>query len=160
MTVQHRTDDERAPQSALPASSEAGNVTLTKACGERQTGAPVPRVILVAEDDEEIREVMVMVLCQDGYDVISVGTATDAVKILKGMTVDLVVTDIRMPGGSGRQVLAAARESLHSPPVVIITGALEPDITREFAAAGAAGCLHKPFSITDLQRTVHQQMGH
>lgn len=121
--------------------------------------------ILVAEDDREMRRLLVEALREDGY---AVDEAPDGVELLAhiGSSVlfgtfgsvrqppDLIVTDVRMPGLTGLTVLAALRESGENVPVIVIT-AFGDDETHRFAHQhGAVAIFDKPFDLLDLRTAI------
>ncbi|MFN7954535.1 MAG: response regulator [bacterium] len=129
------------------------------------TGSERARRILVAEDDREMRRLLVEALREDGYEV---DEAPDGVELLAhiGSSVlfgtfgsvreppDLIVTDVRMPGLTGLTVLAALRESGETVPVIVIT-AFGDDETHRFAHEhGAVAIFDKPFDLVDLRAAI------
>lgn len=117
-----------------------------------------PRVI-VAEDDDEMRLIVVSALRSDGYDV---REALDGKQLLAqmaaehlspGATVDLVISDIRMPGCSGLQILERLRDAHWTAPMILMT-AFGDDETRAQAAQLGAILFDKPFAIDDLRTAV------
>src|SRR5512141_931458 len=82
--------------------------------------APV-RVLLV-EDDEDNRELMAEVLAGAGFEVVSAASGSEGLKSLSERSVDVIVTDVGMPGMGGLELAAAARKVAPSVPVVVVTG--------------------------------------
>lgn len=112
----------------------------------------VPRV-LVAEDDRAMRALVCLALRRAGLEVIEAtdGTAFSAhVDRLASDPVDLIVTDVRMPGPSGLEVLEHLRASDTTTPVIVMT-AFADDRSRERAQALGAALLDKPFELMDLR---------
>jgi CheY-like chemotaxis protein len=85
-----------------------------------------PTVLLV-EDDDDNRELMGEVLVGAGYDVLTASSGSEAVRILNGRSIDVVVTDVGMPGMGGLEVARAAKSVKRDIPVVIVTGWAERD---------------------------------
>ena len=106
--------------------------------------------ILVADDEGDLREILVTALTRNGYEVIAAADTDEALRALSQRSFGLVISDLLMPGGGGRALLKAARELADSPPVVIVTGREEDHILDELRAAGAAHCLRKPVMLPDL----------
>jgi CheY-like chemotaxis protein len=115
--------------------------------------------VLIAEDEPHIRRVLLTLLETVGFDVEAVADGTSALEFLEGPEpFDLVLADIMMPGASGLQVLARARELDHraDTPVVILT-AKGQDVDREAAfELGASDFITKPFSPKKLLAQIHQ----
>lgn len=78
--------------------------------------------VLLVEDDEDNRELMAEVLSAAGYQVLSAASGPDGLKTLAERSVDVVVTDVGMPGMGGLEVAKAAKAIAPSVPVVIVTG--------------------------------------
>jgi PAS domain S-box-containing protein len=110
--------------------------------------------ILVAEDDDEVRPLVVQLLSDCGARVDFAIATEGALDALARNAYDLVVTDVMMPGGGGGEVLAAVARSERRMPVVVITGRIEAAVETQLHAQGAAAVLEKPFSITEVYETV------
>jgi CheY-like chemotaxis protein len=116
--------------------------------------------ILLAEDDDEMRELLVSVLRRDGYEVFEARTGAALLDRLQGSfrpdgrATEIVITDLRMPGLSGIQVLADVRARPGVRPVILITAFGNDDLHRQARALGAAAVFDKPFDIDDLRMMV------
>jgi two-component system, OmpR family, response regulator len=87
--------------------------------------------VLLVEDDDDNRELMAEVLTASGYQVLSAASGQDGLKTLSEHSIDVVVTDVGMPGMGGLEMAKAAKAIAPSVPVVIVTGWAErDDITR------------------------------
>jgi two-component system, OmpR family, response regulator len=87
--------------------------------------------VLLVEDDDDNRELMAEVLESAGYQVIAAGSGAEGLRTLAERSVDVVVTDVGMPGMGGLEVARAAKEIAPQVPVVVVTGYAErEDITR------------------------------
>lgn len=106
--------------------------------------------MLVADDEPHVRRAAAQALAASGYRVREAADAPTAVAALHRHDFALVVSDLLMPGGGGREVLARVAALPHPPPVIIITGRLEGFVKEELLGAGAAVCLSKPFRLLDL----------
>lgn len=110
--------------------------------------------ILVVEDEEGVRDLMVQLLEMGGYSAIAVDNGLDAISIFKQEHYDLVFTDFRMPGLSGADVTRAIKAFNSQIPVVVVTG-WDPDAFRdELECAGVDHILQKPFDMDDVLRLV------
>ena len=122
-------------------------------------GEPAPSRILLAEDDDAMRELIVEALREEGYQVIEVCNGRQLAKCLAGTSdvhyprPDLVITDVRMPGPSGLDVLAAIRQADWEMPVMVITAFGSPETHAEARRLGAQ-ILDKPFDVDDLVHAV------
>ena len=87
--------------------------------------------VLLVEDDDDNRELMAEVLAASGCEVLSASSGQDGLKTLSEHSVDVVVTDVGMPGMGGLEVAKAAKAIAPAVPVVLVTGWAErDDITR------------------------------
>lgn len=115
--------------------------------------------VLVAEDDNEMRRLLVETLNQDGYEVLTAGSGLELFDRLREAKEDsdlpkLIVSDIRMPGLSGLQVLRTVQKWGMAIPVILITAFPDEETLSEAEQYGAAAILSKPFEMDDLRTAV------
>jgi CheY-like chemotaxis protein len=123
-----------------------------------------PPLVLVADDVAEMRTLLVQALQAAGYRTGECRDGWDLLKQLKSYvlpmpreeTVDLVISDIRMPGLTGLEVLEGTECSADFPPVILITAFGDEQTHRLAVAGGAAAILDKPFDIDELVRTAQR----
>jgi DNA-binding NtrC family response regulator len=106
--------------------------------------------ILVADDDAVIREGLRRILTAEGYEVEAVSNGRTALERLEQKRFKLLVTDLKMPGMSGLDVLKAIRGCQPELPVMLITGYAAIDNAVEAMKNGATDYLAKPFSNEEL----------
>jgi two-component system, OmpR family, response regulator len=78
--------------------------------------------VLLVEDDDDNRELMTEVLQGAGHEVLAAASGAAGLKTLAERSVDLVVTDLGMPGMGGLEVARAAKEIAPTVPVIVVTG--------------------------------------
>jgi DNA-binding response OmpR family regulator len=127
---------------------------------DRTMKQQTPGRVLVAEDDHEMRRLLKQALQRDGYEVIEANNGAELLKDLgargfANIGADLLVSDIRMPGATGMDVLRALRKHGCNVPVVLISGFCEESQAREARDLGATAIFHKPFEVDDLRIAVH-----
>jgi putative two-component system response regulator len=110
--------------------------------------------ILVIDDEDVIRMLVVEILESAGHEVTSAESAEVALTLLEVAEFDLVVSDVIMPGLSGLELLEAVRARRASLPVILVTGAGTYDTLSQALTRGAAGLVTKPFAHSDLQSAV------
>jgi CheY-like chemotaxis protein len=114
--------------------------------------------ILVVDDEESIRDLCTRVLTRAGYTVMTASTGEDAVTTLAEASFDLLISDIRMPGISGLEVLERAKIADPHIRVVLITGFGTPQILSRGQPPGADRILTKPFSQAELLTAVRESL--
>ncbi len=150
------TFEVRLPAVTGAAGGEAPQPTGASSPGPR-SGSGL--VILVAEDDGDVRQMIVDLLENEGFTVVAVADAQQAAAELGRAPFDVVVSDLLMPGGGGRRVIAEATRLDPPPPVVVLTGRLEEDLTEDLIRAGAALCLRKPVDVKQLLAAIAEAVG-
>src|SRR5262249_55956908 len=116
--------------------------------------SPSP-IVLVVDDDEDIREMIALHLGRAGYIALLAASGHEALAHLRsGARPIVILLDVMMPRMNGRQFCAelAADPSLGAPPVVVISG--DAQVERKAKDVGADGQLRKPFNARDLLATV------
>ncbi|MCC7384649.1 MAG: response regulator transcription factor [Deltaproteobacteria bacterium] len=118
--------------------------------------------VLVAEDDTEMRKLVAEALRGEGYRVTEVASGNALLGHLHTSlsfgvpdAPDLVVSDVRMPGWNGLEVLAIA-QGLACPPMLLITAFGDRETHRLAGELGAAAMIDKPFDIDDLLGRVRE----
>jgi two-component system response regulator AtoC len=119
---------------------------------ESELTAPVR--VLVAEDDGEMRELLGRVLGDEGYDVIAVGDGHQALARIEEGQFDLVLSDVRMPGPDGMELLGRSMARRLHQPVILMTGFGNISSAVEAMRAGAYHYLAKPFNLDELLEIV------
>ncbi|MEA9897392.1 response regulator [Xanthomonas campestris pv. raphani] len=116
--------------------------------------------ILLVDDTDVVRMMVSEVLSDAGYHVIEAENADGALAQLRvDAQIDMVVSDVGLPGMNGRDMADVARDLRPGLPILFITGYAENAATRqEFLAEGMA-LLPKPFSLNDLLNTVSRMLG-
>src|SRR5437867_9330184 len=110
--------------------------------------------IVVIDDDEGNRRGIEMALRKDGYSVVAFPTGPQAIDYLKGSGCDLLVTDLRMPGMNGLDVLRQARSIDSQIAVLVITGFGSVESAVDAMKQGADDYLQKPVNLVELRKRV------
>ena len=133
---------------------DGASATLTLARAEApsaSTAAPVPRRVLVVDDDELVRRMIQRVLEIDGHAVTIASSGDEALRALAvEPATDILVTDVQMPGMSGPQLVARARALV--PKLRVLYVSALPD--RDAAPKDGDGVLGKPFAPQALRQAV------
>lgn len=106
--------------------------------------------ILVAEDNENIRKLIVTYLEADGYEVLSASDGLEALKTMDTESIDLLVADIMMPGMDGYELVRSLRDSGYTLPVLMITAKDEFDDMKQGFASGTDDYMVKPIDLDEM----------
>jgi DNA-binding NtrC family response regulator len=118
---------------------------------------PNPRILLV-DDSADTLEVLQRNLAGRGYEVEAVLSASEAVQALATKAVDIVVTDLKMPGMSGLDLVRHVRENYKDTEVLMITGYPSVEGAVEAVKSGAHDFLAKPFTAAELRSAVQNAL--
>ena len=119
--------------------------------------------LLLVDDDEMNRMVVQVLLEREGHAVLVAEDGVHALQLLKTHQVDMVLSDISMPGMNGLELLRIIRAGdtcvPADIPVVALTGYASHDDRAVLLASGFSGCSAKPFSLKELQATITDLCG-
>jgi DNA-binding NtrC family response regulator len=112
--------------------------------------------VLVVEDDDDMRQVLLEGLEADGHTVRGCGRIDEALQTLESEgPFDVLITDVRLPGGSGLELLSVLHgRCSHVPARIVITGFGNEDLHESAEALGALAVFDKPFDVDDLRTAV------
>ena len=102
--------------------------------------------ILIVDDEPEIREMLSRHFRFDGYDVETASDGNNALTILEQQRVDVVVSDIMMPGMNGIELLRQIRKEYPMVHTIMITGYIEQENILTCMRLGAVTCVFKPLN--------------
>jgi two-component system response regulator AtoC len=112
--------------------------------------------VLVVDDEEKLRRVVELQLKTAGFEVEQAGSAEDALKLAD--RADVILTDLRLPGISGLELLANLRRQDSHTPVIVMTAFGSIETAVEAMKAGAVDFLPKPFSLDHLMTVVNKAL--
>lgn len=112
--------------------------------------------ILIVDDQQGIRRLLVEMLGGDKYAVLEAGSGDEALEILTQQQVDLVFLDVKMPQLDGVMTLKQIVEMQGAPPVIIMTAQAQADLDKRVMGMGAAAYLEKPFDINIVLQLVEE----
>lgn len=110
-------------------------------------------LILVADDDPDLRDLLDLLLTDAGYDVVTVADGADAVRVAIERDVDLLVLDVRMPGMGGGEALRAYHQRAGRAPVILFTAS-----PSRLPAVGAADVIAKPFDVDRVLEAIARHL--
>ncbi len=121
--------------------------------GKREEGREASH-ILVIDDEEIIRNLLTDVLAEAGYEVTAVASAEEALKRVKEIPFEVVITDLKMPGMDGIEVLRKVKKVDSDISVIVITGYATVETAVEAMREGAYDYLSKPFNMAEIRIVV------
>ncbi|MDX1763393.1 MAG: sigma-54 dependent transcriptional regulator, partial [bacterium] len=107
--------------------------------------------ILVVEDDDTMRDLLLKILTQEGYGVETAGNGNEALARFEKMAFDIVLSDVKMPGLDGMELLKAVKKISESTYVVIMTAFGTIDSAVAAMKEGAYDYISKPFKIDEIR---------
>lgn len=119
-----------------------------------------PHRILVADDEEQIRFLWRSALLKPpgAYEVATASDGCEAMEIVTRAPVDLVVTDVCMPGMDGVALTASIRQMGYTMPVIWITAFAAPNLTERARCLDVYCCLSKPLRVAKIRRVVAEAL--
>ncbi|MEZ4524662.1 MAG: response regulator [Desulfobacterales bacterium] len=115
--------------------------------------------ILIVDDEPIVIESCRRILEAEGISVRRAGNALQAKEILhQGESFDLILTDIKMPGQDGFQLISQIRNARPGIPILMMTGYLTPETIAKGRSGGAEGFIAKPFTPEELLRAVENTL--
>jgi DNA-binding response OmpR family regulator len=121
-----------------------------------------PFSILLAEDDKEMRDLLALMLRKEGYQVCECMDGLSLLDMLSSFFLpneehenfDLIISDIRMPGVTGMEILMGANELDDFPPIILITAFGDKETHMQAERLGAVALFDKPFDIDEMLKKV------
>jgi two-component system, NtrC family, response regulator AtoC len=114
--------------------------------------------ILIVEDEARMRRLLELDLGEGGFQTLSAPDAETALLLLAKEHVHLLLTDLKLPGMSGLELLHAARRSHAGLPVIVMTAYGSIETAVEAMKAGAADYVLKPFSLAEIRMVVEKEL--
>ena len=114
--------------------------------------------ILIIEDEAKMRRLLELNLADDGFKTLSAGNAEEGLRLLTSDAVDLVLTDLKLPGKSGLELLHSAKQQNPALPVVVMTAFGSVETAVEAMKAGASDYVLKPFSLAEIRMVVRKEL--
>ncbi len=114
--------------------------------------------ILIVEDEPKMRRLLELNLGEDGFVTLSAGDAETGLKLLHSAPVDLVITDVKLPGMDGMEFLQAVKRFHAALPVVVMTAFGTVETAVQAMKAGASNYLLKPFSLDEMRLVVRKEL--
>jgi len=114
--------------------------------------------ILVIEDDEEMRSLLIDFIEGEGFEADSASNGSEALRKLVREHFDLIVTDVRMPGLTGLDILPGIKKLQPETSIIVITAFGSEEIHRKAVERGATAYLEKPIPLLHLRKLIHEMV--
>ena len=114
--------------------------------------------LLLVDDEEALRSVVAERLTEEGFEVSQAADGTAALKALEGFAFDVIVSDLRLPGVDGREVIDAALARYPDIVAIVVTGYGTVKDAVEVIKAGAADFIAKPFQFDELRHVLNNAL--
>ncbi len=111
--------------------------------------------LLIVDDDNNVRETLHDLLAET-HECHTADRAEQALAYLEVQSYDAVLTDISMPGLSGREILKCIHDKHPATPVIVISGTSAREEAKEMLESGAFAYFSKPFQLADIEEAVNR----
>lgn len=114
--------------------------------------------ILIIDDDPGMVQVIADLCTQAGHSITALNSGNRGIETLRVLSPDLIVTDLRMEGVTGLDILRAAHQSIQKTPVIIVTASKSAETAVQAMQAGASDYILKPFKVDHLMSAIHRSI--
>jgi response regulator RpfG family c-di-GMP phosphodiesterase len=118
-----------------------------------------PPTLLIVDDEAQILSALKRALRREGYEIVAVESAAAALRVLEKRCVDVILSDHKMPGMSGVQLLARAAEMRPEAVRMLITGWVDEIPAERLEEVGICALVTKPWDDAKLKTTLRAVMG-
>jgi two-component system response regulator AtoC len=121
-----------------------------------ETAEAAKKKVLIADDDDSIRELLVSLLKSEGYETYECKRGSEVLRTVPRLEPDLMILDLRMPDTDGIEIIRRLNEQDARVPTLLMTAYGTSKAAIEATQLGAYDYLTKPFDLEDVLRTVHR----
>jgi two-component system response regulator PilR (NtrC family) len=114
--------------------------------------------ILIVDDEQSMRDFLAIMLKKEGHEVVTAGNGSDALKAIQAEIFDLVITDVKMPGMGGIEVLKTIKDISSETVVIMITAFATAETAVEAMKLGAYDYIIKPFKVDELKLIIQNSL--
>ncbi|EKD29105.1 MAG: hypothetical protein ACD_79C00063G0003 [uncultured bacterium] len=115
--------------------------------------------ILIVDDEMIMREYLGDILADEGAIISKASSGEEGIELVKSNKFDLVITDVKMPGISGMEVLKSSRKILPQAKVIVMTAYSMDTSGEDFLKEGAVDFILKPFDLSEFRKAVFAIFG-
>jgi two-component system response regulator (stage 0 sporulation protein F) len=113
--------------------------------------------VIIVDDQKATAWALAESLSEDGYETVTAGSSEEALA-LGVETWDALITDLRLPGMNGIQLMSAVKKMRRPMPSILITAYGSNEVIASAKRAGAVGCFSKPFKIEDIKECLEKAL--
>ncbi len=113
------------------------------------------KTILIVDDEQSIREVLITFFDEQGYDVLTANDGREGIALFESNPTDIVITDIVMPRVEGIETIRKIRKLSRTVKIIAMTGYVDSYL-KEAMILGADDSINKPFNTEDLMAVVNR----
>ncbi len=117
-----------------------------------------PNKILIVDDEDHVRSVLLRHLQEEGSDCIACPSALDALNQMRDQNFSLVISDVMMPGMSGMEFLSRVKKDNPETAFIMITGLMDINTAVDSLRIGACDFITKPFELSAIRRAVDRAL--
>lgn len=114
--------------------------------------------VLIVDDEETVREILRRTLQQEGYSCVTASNTDSALDLIDGDSIDLVLSDIMMPGKSGVELLGEVREKSPDTAMIMVTAVADTQTAINAMKLGAYDYVTKPFNLVEVLISVDRAL--
>lgn len=115
-------------------------------------------LVLVVEDEGEVRAVLARFLSSQGYEVLEAADGRRAISLARGKKPDIVLLDIAIPGKNGIEVLKELSQAMPDTGFIMVTANEDEELARSCLEFGAFDYVPKPVNLDSLARTIRARL--
>lgn len=116
------------------------------------------RRILVVDDEDLVRELLSKLLSKFGYQVVSAQNGYDGLALFRNNSIELVLTDLEMPGMDGWSLAAGIKAESPGIPVIMVTGKDQAAVSERLNMSHVDGVIFKPFRAEEVTGAVQKML--
>ena len=116
-------------------------------------------MVLIVEDDSEMRSLLRDELWGEGYQLKEARDGNEALRVVRDSPPDLILSDLKMPGG-GVEYVSRLRRSVPDCPLVLMTAFGDAKLRADVLESGATAYFDKPVHVSELKATIKRLLNH
>lgn len=116
------------------------------------------KTILIADDEQEIRELMATALADPSWKFAQVGDGEKALETLMFQKADILITDLNMPKLTGIDLIRYLQSIAHPVPIIVFSGRIDKSITKQLQVFGVVDVVEKPADFNKIKELLRKRL--